>query len=101
MGHVLNLDRPRSDTEQTCELRQRADSLQSAVDGSRCQVPGRKRVTVAEMLRLAAEPRYSNAVRNVAMLRVMFDLALRVSEVRQLDVAEGPGFERASKIRGR
>ena len=57
--------------------------------------------TVAEMLRLAAAPRDSYAVRNVAMLRVMFDLALRVSEVRQLDVAEVPGFERASKIRGR
>ena len=62
--------------------------------------------TVAEMLRLAAAPRDSYAVRNVAMLRVMFDLALRVSEVRQLDVAdleldrgallgvgEGPGRE--------
>ena len=44
--------------------------------------------TVAEMLRLAAAPRDSYAVRNVAMLRVMFDLALRVSEVRQLDVAD-------------
>ncbi len=44
--------------------------------------------TVAEMLRLAAEPGDSYAVRNVAMLRVMFDLALRVSEVRQLDVAD-------------
>ena len=44
--------------------------------------------TVAEMLRLAAEPSDSHAVRNVAMLRVMFDLALRVSEVRQLDVAD-------------
>ena len=44
--------------------------------------------TVAEMLRLAAAPRDTYAVRNVAMLRVMFDLALRVSEVRQLDVAD-------------
>jgi len=44
--------------------------------------------TVAEMLRLAAAPRDNYAVRNVAMLRVMFDLALRVSEVRQLDVAD-------------
>ena len=40
------------------------------------------------MLRLAAAPRDGYAVRNVAMLRVMFDLALRVSEVRQLDVAD-------------
>ena len=65
--------------------------------------------TVAEMLRLAAEPSDSYAVRNVAMLRVMFDLALRVSEVRQLDVAdleldrgavgvwEGPGQERVAQ----
>ena len=44
--------------------------------------------TVAEMLRLAAEPRDSYAVRNVAMLRVMFDLALRISEVVKLDVAD-------------
>ena len=44
--------------------------------------------TVAEMLRLAAAPRDSYAVRNVAMLRVMFDLALRVSEVVRLDVAD-------------
>ena len=44
--------------------------------------------TVAEMLRLAAEPRDSYALRNVAMLRVMFDLALRVSEVVRLDVAD-------------
>ena len=44
--------------------------------------------TVAEMLRLAAEPCDSYAIRNVAMLRVMFDLALRVSEVRQLDVSD-------------
>ena len=43
---------------------------------------------VAEMLRLAAEPRDSYAVRNVAMLRVMFDLALRVSEIRELDAAD-------------
>ena len=40
------------------------------------------------MLRLAAEPRDSYAVRNVAMLRVMFDLALRVSEVVRLDVED-------------
>ena len=44
--------------------------------------------TVAEMLRLATEPRDSYAARNVAMLRVMFDLALRVSEVVRLDVAD-------------
>ena len=44
--------------------------------------------TVAERLRLAVEPRDTYAVRNVAILRVMFDLALRVSEVRQLDVAD-------------
>ena len=44
--------------------------------------------TVAEMLSLAAEPRDSHAVRNVAMLRVIFDLALRVSEVVRLDVAD-------------
>ena len=44
--------------------------------------------TVAEMMRLAAAPRDSYAVRNVAMLRVMFDLALRVSEVVRLDVVD-------------
>ena len=44
--------------------------------------------TVAEMLRRAAEPSDSYAVRNVAMLRVMFDLALRVSEVVRLEVAD-------------
>ena len=44
--------------------------------------------TVAEMLRLAGAPRDSYSARNVAMLPVMFDLALRVSEVRQLDVAD-------------
>ena len=57
-------------------------------------------------MRLAAAPRDSYAIRNVAMLRVMFDLALRVSEVVKLDVAdleldrgallgvgEGPGRE--------
>ncbi len=47
------------------------------------------RDTVAEtMIRLAGEPGDAYAVRNVALLRVMFDLALRVSEVVALDLAD-------------
>ncbi len=56
---------------------------------------------MAEMLRLAAGPRDSYAVRNVAMLRVMFDLALRVSEVRQLDVADLDLDRRALWVSGK
>ena len=37
---------------------------------------------------LAAESRDSYAVRNAAILRVMFELALRVSEVVRLDVED-------------
>ena len=43
---------------------------------------------VAEMIRLAGEPGDAYAGRNVALLRVMFDLALRVSEVVTLELAD-------------
>ncbi len=47
------------------------------------------RDTVAEtMIRLAGAPGDSHALRNVAMLRLLFDLALRVSEVVALDLAD-------------